>query len=254
MNTYTSGIKDQENSEIHETMFGLTSQKLDSRTTQHLDEAISENEIEKIIQDSPKDKSPGTDGLTTEFYQKMWPDIKHLVIKAFNEALTEGELGISQKQGIISLIPKVCKDPDHIKNWRPITLLNQDYKILAKCIAKRCEDLIPMIVSTDQTGFVNGRLINTNLHRVQNLIEHCKEYNINGLLVNIDFEKAFDSIEWPFIWKALKYFNFPEKIISSKHFTTMWNPVFQIMAITPVFLNQAEESDKDVHSPRVYSS
>ena len=137
------------------------------------------------------------------------------------------------------MIPKPNKDLEHIKNWRPITLLNQDYKYLAKCLADRCKDIIPRIVSTDQAGFVNGRYIGTNIIRTQNLIDYCTKNKINGCLVNIDFEKAFDSIEWKFIWKALEYFNFPSKfikwigalysgietcVINNGHLSTFFNP------------------------------
>ena len=72
------------------------------------------------------------------------------------------------------MIPKAQKDPEEIKNWRPIMLLNCDYKYLAKCLTDRCKDIVPRIVSTDQSGFVNGRYIDTNSLRVQNLIEYCR--------------------------------------------------------------------------------
>ena len=132
---------------------------------------------------------------------------------AYKEYLEEGELGISQKRGIISLIPKANKDPEYLQNWCPITLLNQDYKYLAKCLSERCKKVLPGIIGTDQNGFVPGRVIGTNIHRALNLIEHCKENRINGVLVNIDYEKAFNSVEWSLVYKALQYFGFPEKFI-----------------------------------------
>ena len=132
---------------------------------------------------------------------------------AYHEAMTEGSLCISQKRGVITLIPKADKDPELLKNWRPITLLNQDYKYLAAAIADRCKDLVPRIVNTDQSGFVSGRYIGTNIVRIENLLEHCKRQGINGILINVDFEKAFDSIEWRFLYQALEYFGFSKKFI-----------------------------------------
>ena len=87
---------------------------------------IDQDEILKIVMKSPKNKIPGMDGYTNEFYQAFWPYIGKYVTASFNEALEEGELGTSQKRGMISLIPKAQKDPEEIKNWRPITLLNCD--------------------------------------------------------------------------------------------------------------------------------
>jgi hypothetical protein len=111
------------------------------------------------------------------------------------------------------LIPKPQKDLEMLKNWRPITLLNQDYKYLTKLLANRLEKKLGEIISTDQSGFVKGRYIGCNIQRIQNTIEMCKMENLNGTLVNIDFEKAFDTIEWHFIYKSLEILNFPQKFI-----------------------------------------
>ena len=92
-------------------------------------------------------------------------------------------------------------------------MANTDYKILAKCLVDRWKQVLPSIINNDQTGFVKGRVINSNIQRALNLFDHCKEKNINGLMVNIDFEKAFDSAEWHLIYKALKYSGFPHKFI-----------------------------------------
>ena len=100
-----------------------------------------------------------------------------------------------------------------LKNWRPITLLNQDYKYLAKILANRLKAILPEIISTDQSGFVNNRFIGSNIIRIQNLIEMCKEEEIEGILINIDFEKAFDTIEWDHLLRAMAFFNFPIKFI-----------------------------------------
>ena len=213
---YTSKQDPNQSDEVQELeaeILHLDSPKIDPSELEDLTRRITEEEIGKIIGNSPKDKSPGSDGLTNEFYQAFWPMVKKHLLAAYNEYLEEGELGISQKRGIISLIPKANKDPEYLKNWRPITLLNQDYKYLAKCLSERCKKVLPSIIHSDQNGFVPGRVIGTNIHRALNLIEHCKDQNINGVLVNIDYEKAFDSVEWTLIYKALKYFGFPDKFI-----------------------------------------
>jgi hypothetical protein len=170
---------------------------------------ITEEEMWKTIQSCEDNKSPGTDGLNNNFYKAMWKDIKKYLMRSIHATLEMGEMSISQKQGIISLIPKPDKDASKLKNWRPITLLNQDYKYLAKCLANRCRKILPDIVSPDQTGFVPNRQIGTNIILAQNIISHMKENQQEGIMMGIDYEKAFDTIEWTYITKSMKHFNFP---------------------------------------------
>jgi exonuclease III/uncharacterized protein Smg (DUF494 family) len=174
---------------------------------------ITENEVRKIIEESPINKSPGTDGLTNEFYKEYWPLIKNYMLNSYNLGLKRGKLNISQRRGIISLIPKPQKNLEELKNWRPITLLNNDYKYLTKLLAKRLEGTLSDIISSDQSGFIKGRYIGCNTQRLQNLIEMVKQDNTEGILINIDFEKAFDTIEWSFIYKCLEHLNYPKKFI-----------------------------------------
>lgn len=168
------------------------------------------NFVHHIIDESPMENSPDTDGLTNEFYKKFWPKVKNLLLDSYNETLETGSLLISQKQGIISLIPTANKNTLYLKNWHPITLLNTDYKYMAKSLTDRCREVLPYIVSTDQTGLVPGRVIGTNINKILNMIDYCNDTNTQGVLVSIDFEKAFDSINWEFVFRALKFFDFSE--------------------------------------------
>ena len=127
--------------------------------------------------------------------------------------MTNESLSIGQKQAIISLIPKSGKDLTNIKNWRPISLLNTDYKILTKILANRIKKYLPKLISTDQTGFVPGRYIGTNIQKIINISEYCQINNIKATQMNIDFEKAFDTVEWDYIYKSLEFFKFPTKIV-----------------------------------------
>ena len=96
------------------------------------------------LKDFDNNKTPGTDGLPAEFYRFFWPDICHDLVASYNFAFQCGTLSISQRRGIISLIPKKSKDKTILENLRPISLLNVDYKILTKVIAKRIENVLPM--------------------------------------------------------------------------------------------------------------
>ena len=99
-----------------------------------------------------------------------------------------------------------------LSNWRPITLLNVDCKIASKAIAKRLEASLPKLIDHDQTGFIKGRYIGENIRLLIDAMEYTKAHNIPGILVSLDFRKAFDSLEWPFIMRTLDAFNFGTSI------------------------------------------
>ena len=154
------------------------------------------------------EKTPGTDGLPAEFYKTFWDDLSSILITALNYAYDKGTLSVSQRRGIIKLIPKKDADPHFIRNWRPITLLNCDYKIATKAIANRIKRVIPKLINNDQTGFLKGRFIGENIRLIDSVINYASDQQIPGLLLFIDFEKAFDSLEWAFVNRTLQYFNF----------------------------------------------
>ena len=120
-------------------------------------------------------KSPGTDGLPAEFYKVFWNNISDLLLNAINYGYENGQLSISQRRGIIRLIPKKDSDPHFIKNWRPITLLNSDYTISAKAIANRMKKTLPNVINEDQTGFIKGRFIGENIKLIDHLIKFTDE-------------------------------------------------------------------------------
>ena len=118
-------------------------------------------------------------------------------------------MSISQRRGVISLLPKEDANLLKLPNWHPITLLNVDYKIASKVIATRFEKVLDLLISPDQTGFLKGRYIGQNIRLVNDVVEQTKIQNIRGL-VQLDFCKAFDTIEWSFIKRSLTPFNFGE--------------------------------------------
>ena len=155
----------------------------------------------------PANKSPGSDGFPSEFYHFFWDDIGCLVVNSLNYAYSIGELSPFQKQGVISLIPKPNKDLAFIKNWRPIALLNIDYKIAAKTLANRFKYVLHSIISPEQTGFLKGRYIGENVRIVLDTISYCNTHSIQGSLVFLYFEKAFNSLDHSFIDYVFAYFN-----------------------------------------------
>ena len=174
---------------------------------------ITEEECLKALKNMKNGKSPGCDGFTVEFYKLFWRNIKTLLIKSINYAFEYGKLSIDQRRGIITLIPKRGKKRILLKNWRPITLLNTDYKILTKCLAIRLHSVLPSIINLDQTGFLKDRYIGENIRTIADIIEYTSLKHQPGIILLLDFEKAFDTIKWSFIFDSLQLFNFGPNFI-----------------------------------------
>ena len=141
-------------------------------------------------------------------------------------------LSISQRRGIISLIPKKTKDKTILENLRPISLLNVDYKILTKVIAKRIEKDLPTLINPDQTGYVKGRYTGENVRLIYDLIRYTDKPNKKGIAILLDFKKAFDSIEWNYLLQTLQFFNLGHDIQN-------WIKIFYI---TSCVLNNGHNS------------
>ena len=169
---------------------------------------LTELECLNALKDMEPDKSPGTDGLPSEFYQSFWSDVSKPLLEALNYGFEIGQLSISQKRGIIKLIPKKSEELYYMKNWRPLTLLNCDYKIATKAITNRLMTQLHKLINNDQTGFLKGRFIGENIRLINSVVNYTATKNIPGLLLFLDFEKAFDTLEWSFIQKALISFGF----------------------------------------------
>ena len=175
------------------------------------DSDISLNECFAALKKMKVNKSPGTDGLTVEFYQYFWEDLKVLVHESIQSAFENKILSNDQKRGILRLIPKKSKDLTNIKNWRPISLLNTDYKLIAHILSNRLQKVLPKIISNDQSGYLKGRNISLNIRSIFDIIDFVEKDNSSGLLAFLDFEKAFDKLNWTFLQKALSKFGFGPK-------------------------------------------
>ena len=169
---------------------------------------ITIRELGEALKHLPNNKTPGTDGLTTEFYKFFWLNIQDLVQASILYAFENNSLSIEQRRGILNLIPKKGKDLRHLKNWRPFSLLNTDYKILTKALALRLQKVIPTIVNSDQTGYIKGRYIGENIRTIFDIIQYTSMHNLPGIIVMLDFEKAFHSVSWNFLYEALKNYSF----------------------------------------------
>ena len=127
---------------------------------------------------------------------------------SINYSYEFGELSNSQKQAIITLIEKKGKDKRMIKNWRPISLINVDAKIISKVLANRLEKVLPFIIHANQHAFVKSRSILDAVRTIDDMIDKTKRNNLSGFLIAINFEKAFDTLNFNFLIRTLHKFNF----------------------------------------------
>ena len=135
-------------------------------------------------------KCPGSDGLSFEFYKMFWSYIKDLLLESLNEGYKKGTLSDSQRHALLTLLYKKG-DKRNLDNWRPISLLNADYKIAARALAKRLQNVIPNIISFDQMGYIKNRSAAENIRLVQDLLDFCSYTNIPGIFSFSGFKKSF---------------------------------------------------------------
>ena len=170
-------------------------------------------ELTNYLKKCKNNVSPGSSGFSFDFYKFFWRNLKHFIIRAVDYAFEKNRLSISQSLGIINIIPKGEKDKRYLNNWRPLCLLNSLYKIISGAIAERIKPALNSIIHNDQKGFVSGRYIGEVIRSTFDTIQFAKENNKTGLLLTIDFEKAYDSISFNFVKKCLKFLNFGSDLI-----------------------------------------
>ncbi len=143
-------------------------------------------------------KAPGSDGLTTDFYKHFSVEISPILAFVFNEVMENKTLSSSQRLAIITLIFKKGDHQD-TANYRPISLTNCDYKILAYILAMCLEGLLPSIIHPNQTAYMKSCFIGTNIHSVQDVISD-KTNSTGSIVLFLDFCKAFDSVNHVFLF------------------------------------------------------
>ena len=210
---YTSRTSATVNRELENLFLDQELPKLTDDDKQKCEGLLTAKECLEAVKLMESGKSPGTDGLPAEFYKVFWNDISPYLVSSLNRSYQKGKLAITQRRGIISLIPKKDKALDELKHWRPLTLLNCDYKIASKAIASRLKTVLPGLIDNDQTGFLKGRSITENICLINNVISYTETKNIPGMLLFVDFEKAFDTIEWSFVCQTLLRFGFGTSFI-----------------------------------------
>uniref|UniRef100_A0A251UE24 Putative RNA-directed DNA polymerase, eukaryota, Reverse transcriptase zinc-binding domain protein n=1 Tax=Helianthus annuus TaxID=4232 RepID=A0A251UE24_HELAN len=173
-------------------------------------ESFSEKEIWSAIKSCDGDKAPGPDGFSLKFFKSFWVKLKPLILGFMNDFYQSGHLNPGCTSSFIALIPKI-KDPQDLSNFRPISLVGSLYKILAKVLANRLKAVINEVSSPVQSAFVGGRNILDSPLIVGEIIAWAKKSKIKLAVFKVDFEKAYDSINWKFLFRMMENMSFPEK-------------------------------------------
>lgn len=182
------------------------------------------DELSAVIRSLPLRKSPGPDGIPYEWYRQYFPFIGPSLLAVFNAVRLGNDVPPSWAQTFITLIPKPDRNHSKISNWRPISLANCDSKIYSKLWANRLAHILPRLLHTDQAGFTKGRQACDIAMAVRTVLGHSATHHLDGALVFLDQEKAYDRLSRQYLVAALRAFGFPNLIINA--LTATFAPTF----------------------------
>jgi exonuclease III len=206
---YTCDGQVENNDEAREDCFRFVKETVTTEHNAELLKPLTMEEVHNAIKELPAGKAPGTDTIPSEFYNEFWDDINqdifNFVAEVASQAYIIEELNISK----ISLLPK-SEDRSKIQNYRPISLLNTLYKVVAKVYANRMKPLLHLWILPSQTGFVPNRCILDNIFLAFEAIEWTLESNQKISMLLLDFEKAYDRVSWTFLEKTMTKMGFHE--------------------------------------------
>lgn len=189
---------------------------------------LTNEHVRIALKHSGRHKAAGRDGIPTEFWLAylQWHekaaanarpalDIVGTLKKVFNDIEAYGVAeGVPFAEGWVCPIYKK-KDPREITNYRPITVLNADYKIMTKALTAKLSECASDVIHSDQAGFVPGRSIFNHIKLASLLVEYAEAEEQNGVIVALDQEKAYDRIDHTYLWAVLRHMNFPETFITT---------------------------------------
>lgn len=209
-----SSEKDPDQKDIDSFLNNINLPQLSKHQINTLESPLSEHELFNALKLMPNNKAPGPDGFPAEFYKHFWSILSPLFIRMITESKQKSKLPDNMNTATISLLLKPNKDPTSPSSYRPISLINVDIKIITKALAHRIEKVTPSIIHPDQTGFIKGRLSSNNTRRLFNLMHYSSTQKTKTIIVTLDAEKAFDRVNWKFLFSTLERFGFGESFIN----------------------------------------
>uniref|UniRef100_A0A669D815 Reverse transcriptase domain-containing protein n=1 Tax=Oreochromis niloticus TaxID=8128 RepID=A0A669D815_ORENI len=200
--------------EIDQFLDNITLPKLLDTQAMALDSPLTPGELQEALISMPNNKAPGPDGFPAEFYKEFWTTLAPVFYRTLLEIKENGRLPSNMNSANINLLLKPGKDPVYPSSYRPISLINVDLKIICKALSKRLEKITPLLIHPDQTGFIKGRHSSTNTRRLLNLIDYSYSKNLETTIFSLDAEKAFDRVNWKFLFATLHKFGFGTSFIN----------------------------------------
>ncbi|CAN1238901.1 LINE-1 retrotransposable element ORF2 protein, partial [Linum grandiflorum] len=177
---------------------------------------VTSQEIKQAVFSLGPNQAPGSDGFTSTFYRAFWNHIHHDLCAAVRSFFVTGSLPCNINHTLISLIPKI-NNPSSMSHLRPISLCQFLYKIIAKILANRLSLVLPSIIGSHQTGFVRDRRITDNIiiaHELMHFLKRKTNGTSHYLALKLDMEKAYDRIEWGFLFEMLRRLGFHRSFIT----------------------------------------
>ena len=229
------------------------SKAVNENDKEKLDSPISLGEIRNSLTLTAANKAPGCDGIPYEFYTKFFDLISTDFLEVINDIFERGRLTVSQSTGVITLLRKNGDNLDP-GNWRPISLLNCDYKLISKVLQLRLSKVMSSIVNEFQTCAIPGRTIHNNMFLIRDMIDFSSVNNSSCAFLSIDQEKAFDKVDWDFLMKTLRKLNFGENFL---HWITILYNNIQSRVLVNGFLSNSVPISRGVRqgcplSPLLY--
>jgi retron-type reverse transcriptase len=195
----------------------------------HLCLPFSQEEIENIILDLPSDKAPGPDGFNNLFFKRAWHIIREDFFKLSTDFFNHDVDLKSVNHSYITLVPKI-DNPEKVSDFRPISLINSVPKMVANILANRLQKVATQVVHENQYGFVKGKTIQDCLGWAFEFLHQCHQSKREIVILKLDFEKAFDLVEFSIVLDMLRAKGFPDKWI-------LWVDSLLNSATTSVLLN-----------------
>ena len=231
-----------------ENTFGIT---VPENIRKQQDEQISIKELQQAIKTMNNNKTPGKDGIPVDFYKVFWEQLKKPFYDMVQKCYEQKYLHDTARQGILNLIPKHGKDTRMIKNLRPITLLNTDYKIIEKAIANKMLPALERIIHRDQRGFMKDRRISVNIRKLLDIMYQTELQDIEAVVLSLDFVKCFDRCSFSILHGSLEFFEFGNII---KEWTKILYKDFTVEIQNNGYFSQKIDIQKGVHQGGCCSS